>query len=917
MSADARSGELDKMYITAVAMATTGRAPTAGEKEKWQRTLNTGGKEALLRTALVSPDCCRYLVANCYRCLLGREPDEGGWQTLSEVARTSGLDDAIVAILSSDEYFQVRAGSSNRMYVTALACDLLDRSSIGGMDAIVGKLDGGANRADIARQLLGSRAAVSAKVAHAVGAYLSRATVPADAAQFGGEGSTARVIAAVLASDAFYQRATRTSFVADDDSARIVGSLMAAAGVDSLEPAVRVRLQHRAAQYISGDIGLNVVAYELLTAVRPLASRSSPRRLKLAERVASVSRRDASNAHAARAPTGARMVRAAQVAESRASRAKTAAYLASTECLGWDPSVLRRAPPGWRGASGDLNVPVDTQGPPPSYRSDERVVCTTYFYWYDVIKGADYLKNPDGAQASGDEYAFAVTPSDLKGLSYTLPAWHDEQLRDIVSSGIDVILPVYFGSPFASADDLTQAEAGANRPSRFSDPGLVQIVAALNRRKQSGQTVPRVGMFYDTTTLTPNNAKSWHVDSAVYAGKAWFYETVRNFFSIVPTEHWACIDGRPVIYVYHPSFAARVGEDLYPFVRHRFQLEFGVDPYIVSAAEEEAPRVTDPRGLKSIASRFVNASYLDQLAELLGANEFYGRAGQSTAGFVNRLYEKIYRRAPTQDELRGLAPVATAQGRAAAARMLLSTASARVALAADLHERLMPIGQSFDSLQRQLASRGSVRRFVQGGDYYALLADILASDAFYRFSGSSADALVEGVLQRVLWRCTNPQCRTCSTTSTDGAMRDELRVRLKMRDRRSALLAFVKEYPTAEALVSYVLFYYLGRFYPGSFDSTFYWSAAICPTFRGVVSIGPGYSQKNLSSRHPIEVPREKGALYRRNWERILAMDPRPGMVHIETWNEFFEGTAICESKEYGRQYIELTAEYAKRYKAI
>nr|WP_141661772.1 hypothetical protein [Burkholderia ambifaria] len=520
LPADARSGGLDGMYINAVAIATTGRVPTEDEKKQWQRVLDTSGREALLHSVLVSPDCCRFLVANLYRGLLGREPDQGGGQSLSEVARTSGLDDAIVAILSSDEYYEVRAGSSNRMYVTALACDVLERSSVDDMDAIVGRLDGGANRAAIARQLLGSRAAVSTKVEYAVGAYLSRAAVPADVTQFGGDGSTGRVIAAVLASDAFYQRAARTSFVAGNDSMRILGSLMAAAGVDSLDPAVRARLQRRAEQYLSGDIGLNVVAYELLMEARPLVSRLSPRRLKLAERAVSVSRRDESKAHALPAPKGARVARAGQVADTRASRAKAAAYLASTACLGWDPSVLRRAPPGWRDASGELNVPVDLQDPPPSYRGDERVVCTTYFYWYDVINGADYLKNPDGAQASGDEYAFAVTPSDLKGLSYTLPAWHDEQLRDVVSAGIDVILPVYFGSPFASGDDLTQAEISANRPSRFSDPGLVQIVAALNRRKQSGQAVPRVGMFYDTTTLTPNNAKSWHVDSAVYAGKA-------------------------------------------------------------------------------------------------------------------------------------------------------------------------------------------------------------------------------------------------------------------------------------------------------------------------------------------------------------------------------------------------------------
>jgi hypothetical protein len=36
----------------------------------------------------------------------------------------------------------------------------------------------------------------------------------------------------------------------------------------------------------------------------------------------------------------------------------------------------------------------------------------------------------------------------------------------------------------------------------------------------------------------------------------------------------------------------------------------------------------------------------------------------------------------------------------------------------------------------------------------------------------------------------------------------------------------------------------------------------------------------------------------------------------VETWNELHEGTDVCDTVEYGRQYIELTAEYAKSYKA-
>ncbi len=38
-------------------------------------------------------------------------------------------------------------------------------------------------------------------------------------------------------------------------------------------------------------------------------------------------------------------------------------------------------------------------------------------------------------------------------------------------------------------------------------------------------------------------------------------------------------------------------------------------------------------------------------------------------------------------------------------------------------------------------------------------------------------------------------------------------------------------------------------------------------------------------------------------------------MVLIETWNELHEGTDICDSKEFGRQYIELTEKYAKLFR--
>jgi hypothetical protein len=55
-----------------------------------------------------------------------------------------------------------------------------------------------------------------------------------------------------------------------------------------------------------------------------------------------------------------------------------------------------------------------------------------------------------------------------------------------------------------------------------------------------------------------------------------------------------------------------------------------------------------------------------------------------------------------------------------------------------------------------------------------------------------------------------------------------------------------------------------------------------------------------------------------RAWERLLAFSPkrRSWLVHIETWNELHEGSEICETRECGRRYIELTRRYADAFHA-
>jgi hypothetical protein len=79
------------------------------------------------------------------------------------------------------------------------------------------------------------------------------------------------------------------------------------------------------------------------------------------------------------------------------------------------------------------------------------------------------------------------------------------------------------------------------------------------------------------------------------------------------------------------------------------------------------------------------------------------------------------------------------------------------------------------------------------------------------------------------------------------------------------------------------------------------------------ITVIPGYDDTKI--RKPgLRVERHGGDLYRRQWEAAIAA--RPDWVLVTSWNEWHEGSEIEPSVEYGKQYLELTAEYAARFKA-
>jgi len=78
------------------------------------------------------------------------------------------------------------------------------------------------------------------------------------------------------------------------------------------------------------------------------------------------------------------------------------------------------------------------------------------------------------------------------------------------------------------------------------------------------------------------------------------------------------------------------------------------------------------------------------------------------------------------------------------------------------------------------------------------------------------------------------------------------------------------------------------------------------------VTVIPGYDDTKI--RKPgLAVKRYDGELYRVQWQEAVKSNPH--WILITSFNEWHEGSEIEPSLEYGRQYVDLTAEYAKSFK--
>ncbi|HID55131.1 TPA: hypothetical protein EYP37_01285 [Candidatus Poribacteria bacterium] len=317
-----------------------------------------------------------------------------------------------------------------------------------------------------------------------------------------------------------------------------------------------------------------------------------------------------------------------------------------------------------------IGLKPDDIKPARVFKDDDPVVGTFFFYWYDYPSGAHFI-NPDGTDALVDH------PPQPEMVSYRSTRWWRKELLDVMDAGIDFIAPVYWGVP--------------GHPEGWSFVGLTPLVQAWDSIRSEGKEPPQIALFYDTSTLR-HNPEGVHVDLTTEEGRRWFYATVRDFFSLIPSRCWMMRKGGPVIFLYSAAFALRQDPQAIPYLKRRFREDFACEPFVV---------------------------------------------------------------------------------------------------------------------------------------------------------------------KEVSWQ--------------------------------------------------------------GEANGVYAWGGALKPRIYSVASIGPGYDHHAVPGRKPLVVDREGGNFYRRAWETVLAIAPekRPKMVMIETWNELHEGTDICETREHGRLYIELTRRYAEMFRLV
>ncbi len=197
----------------------------------------------------------------------------------------------------------------------------------------------------------------------------------------------------------------------------------------------------------------------------------------------------------------------------------------------------------------------------------DKIIMTPYYYWYDIPSG---FTNPD---------TFTMHPSSNNPpFSYKEVSWHEKEFKDMTSAGIDIALPVYWGFPDFVTETGSWVYDGINP----------MVVAARNLVNQKIQ-IPKIGMYYDTSSLLWYNPFGSPINLITDEGKGYFYGTIKQYFESIPKDLWATIDGRPVVVLWGAGDTVNSESKLYMphddtlfnYANEQFKKDFGTNLFII------------------------------------------------------------------------------------------------------------------------------------------------------------------------------------------------------------------------------------------------------------------------------------------------------------------------------------------------
>ena len=468
---------------------------------------------------------------------------------------------------------------------------------------------------------------------------------------------------------------------------------------------------------------------------------------------------------------------------------------------------------------------VTNFGEAESFSSDGNILCTYYFYWYDVYSKL-HIVNSDGSDALVDH------PADIEDFSYKSVSWHKQELKDMIAAGIDVLLPVYWGD---------------TGNMRWSATGIEKLVEAEAELKREGLNPPKIGLFYDTSSLmVEGHLKKGgeRPDITTQFGKELFYKMIRDFYSLILSQYWFEIDDKPIVWLYSSAFASKFDKSTIDFARQKFVQDFaGKELYIVGEVSWQKPDI-------SVCYKHAGT------VKKTGTGEWKRHTFDiPDAGFNGRQN---------------------------------GNSDFRIANNSDGHETISEVILERDGKSNRI-SLGSEN--VGEGISQNDVADGKTEAAF--INGKSCRRTVEGAGGKNGYAYFD--------VSPEASQGDSFAVKITVEYLDEGTDDFSLQYDSG------------GKGADIGLDNLYAWGAALAgPNFHGVAAIGPGYDDSAVPGRTTPKRKREEGQFYIDSWGE--ALESGKNIIVLETWNELHEGTDICETKEYGRQYINLTAEFSRKF---